>query len=302
MRWSSLAVCALMSLHCGGKRSTSDERDERKPELHWDEHVGWELDRPFPPGKTSRKRGPTEYLALKYASLDNAQLASKVVLHGGLRDRSLIARPQELCHPNLQNIVASVRPDRLLIRIDGTPTPKQAACLAALRTPALYLGLCHTDRTSSFGRCDGDAQLRVLAAVPELTKRVRAIGVAFDDQSSWRLLPRFGALEYLAVRGKALTRVDEDALAQTCAQSALHSMDLFDATQLGNAPPVSTKCLYRLRHYAAAALPRHQPPPSTPCNLREVMTWTVDAHTRALFSGCKRVRLRGVREEAAKGR
>jgi hypothetical protein len=262
-------------------------------DLAWDRAVGWDVDR-LPPGVTSGARDPGEYLKLEYAGLERPGRFAAIIAAGvPLRDRSLIARPADLCAPAFGQVIAQMKPDRLLLRITGGLGPEGVDCLRRVPVPALYLALCPDDGTTIWA-CDGDAELVALAAAPGLLGRIRGLAIGFGERKSWALLARLEHLEDLLVRGPVLggdgTAVDVAALATMCGRSDLAVLDLFDAQNLGRNFPLPADCAYQRVTYAGVDLPRSGPafdhpddpaPGSAACKLRRVFLWHLDAAERA---------------------
>jgi len=248
--------------------ATSDE------ELVWDSSVGWEHRIHFQPGEISHRRDHATYLTLRDASLNDARMFKRFATGGvGLRDRSLIATPAELCNPVLRTVVNELSPDRLFVRIERGLTAVQVECLAQLKSPLLYLALCPYE--GPYADCDGDAELAALAGNAEVAARVRALGVAFSERESWAYLTKFSRLEYLGLHGPALQRADWDVVTTLCALPRLAFLDVQDAGH--SLFEEFEACAFPRRAYLGSRLP---PGPSkgSACALRRVL---VDELSRA---------------------
>lgn len=262
------------------------------PELV-DDSVGWQRrDAPTSPEDPSL-RHPATYLQLRYASLDDPKLFD-LILDGmwPLRDLSIVASGEELCHPSFVAAIARRRPDRLLLRVEAPFDEAHVQCLAALETDAFMLSMCPRDHMPHHGNCDGDQQLALLAASP-LRSRVRALAIGFDDHASWPLLMRFDALEYLTVRDEALRDAGSLPADVVCAQSSLRYVDLFDAQSPGAEAALPWACIRSLHGYAGWHLPfddeLRPPEPGAPageCALRMLQLWSLSDAARAELQPC----------------
>jgi hypothetical protein len=317
-------VLALASLSaCGGTLGTAPESDPasappsasasvsdtvsgsdtvsapaREPpterELAWDDHVGWEPRLRFPPGQISVRRPEGSYLRLETVlALAPPFVTTLLGRSGGvaLRDKPLVARPEDLCHPALRAAVTELAPDRLLLDLEGDLDAASLACLEALPVPTLFLSTCrHDGALPTMDHClDGDAQLARLAASPALRDRMVGLAIGLGDEPSWALLASFPRLEHLAVRGEALDRVDPRAADTVCGR--LRQLDLLDplhGQSLHQHPhpfPFSFRCLARLEVFHGRRLPPVEPVPV--CALRHVALFSLDAERRAaLVEAC----------------
>jgi hypothetical protein len=264
------------------------------PELVVDS-VGWQRrDAPVSPDDPDL-RHPSTYLQLRYASLDEPALFD-MILDGAqpLRDLSLVASGDEACHPTFAAAIARRRPDRMLLRLEGTITAAHVACVAALETDALLLSLCPIEHNIVYDDCDGDEQLALVAASPALRSRVHALAVAFSEPTTWPLLARFPALEYLTIRDEALRNPGPDAIAAVCSHPGLRHLDVFDAQNPGAELVPPWACVKSLQSYAGWRLsfddemPLPEPlAPEQPCNLRALLLWSLSDAARSHLQGCR---------------
>ncbi|MBL4685963.1 MAG: hypothetical protein JKY37_15320, partial [Nannocystaceae bacterium] len=174
------------------------------PDLTWDGPIGWEPRPIFPAGVTllERQEG-TDYVNLKYFPWSDAKV--NALMLGALRSfetTALLMPHERLCEPAWIKAIEQAQPPRLLLRIEGDPTPQQWDCLQELGTSDLYLGLCHATNPAFWG-CDGNLQLQALELRPQLRGRVRGLGVAFTKAELWSVFPRFPRLSHLTIRGSA---------------------------------------------------------------------------------------------------
>ncbi len=266
--------------------------------LDYDHPVGWQRRILFAPGEATRKRSEASYLDLQYASLDDEELSRRVILSDGkLADRSLIARPEDLCHPNFIAAVRAAAPERLLLQIQGDFSAAHMKCVEQLGVERLYLGLCPDDGASIWP-CDGDAQLATLGAASTLHPRIRGLAVGAGERASLRHLDGLVNLEYLVLRGPMLDDVDEADSARLCAFEHLRYFDSLDATRAGSVliPPLS--CALRLQTFIAPQLTRRDdwsipplpplPPADTssPCRLRRIVVWQLNKNDRLALKPC----------------
>lgn len=269
---------------------------EGLPELV-DDSVGWQRrDAPSSP-EDADLRHPATYLQLRYASLDDPKLF-EMNLDGRwpLRDLSLVASGEELCHPSFAAAIARRRPERLLLRVEAPFGEPHVECLAALETDALMLSMCPLEHLPHHGNCDGDEQLALLAASP-LRARVRALAIGFGDHASWPLVARFDALEYLTVRGEALRDAEPIAVGAVCSHAGLRHVDLFDAQNPGAEVVLPWACVWSLHSYAGWHLPFDDddlrlPEPGAPsgeCELRMLQLWTLSDAARAELQPCRKL-------------
>jgi hypothetical protein len=259
--------------------------------------VGWQRrDAPRSP-EDADKRHPATYLQLRYASLDDPGVFEMLLDARAwpLRDLSIVGTGDEVCHPVFAAAIARRAPDRLLLRLEGPPlTAEHVACVAALRTDALLLSLCPREHLSLYDDCDGDRQLALLAASPELRPRVHALAVAFDQPETWEQLGRFEALEHLTIRGEALRNPAPRAISTVCSLPALRHLDVLDAESPGAelVPPWS--CVEALHGYTGwhlsfdeeLALPE-LPGPERPCELRSLLLWSLSDAARSRLQECR---------------
>ncbi len=265
------------------------------PELSYDRAVGWEVRVPFAPGQTSRKRDPDAYLTIAYASLDDIDLARMVIRgRGRLEDRSLIATPDELCHPSFVRVVQQLQPDRLLLRIRGDWAASHAQCVLSLGVERLYLGLCPDDGETIWA-CDGDAQIATLLAAPELHPLVRGLAFGAGDPSTLEVVRSLPNLEYVQFRGPMLEKVTPEHAALFCSLPHLRYFDSLDATRAGAQLVPPLRCVLRLQTFIAPNLsergewsPTKMPPHPAdgPCALRRILVWSLDDREREILARC----------------
>jgi hypothetical protein len=271
---------------------TSPDPARRAPDLDWDSARGWELPQAFPPGELSGKRDPDLFLRLAYASLDSPEIL-RLHLTPGIENRSLIASPNELCHPNLAAVLSELRPSRLLLRIKGEPTPDEWNCLADLPDIDLYLTLCPNKAYPTLYQCDGDAQLDAMEKRPELRRRVRGLAVSFDEPRHWATLSQFPRLTMLTVRGPAVGIAPEiDEIQALCALPELAYVDFFDAGQLPHRAELPLACAFGLETYRNMRFVSDwevhtAPPPGFPsCRLRRIEVFSIRDRDRAWLQAC----------------
>ncbi|UJR80189.1 hypothetical protein [Sandaracinus amylolyticus] len=289
-----LALCAA----CGGGEARPPaqpapvQHAESEPvaletALSWDSHVGWEPPLQFAPGEVTARRPEGTYLVLEHSLLENPEIFVALARTSGgrpLRDKPLIARPEELCHPSLLRAVTELRPDRLLVHLRGGLDEAQRDCLAHLPVEDLYVSACpHDGALPLVDVCpDGDAVLALLASSPELRTKIRGLAIGFGEQSSWALLPAFSRLERLTIRGRALDAIDVRAAFALCDHPALRHLDALEANQPGlRFDVLPARCVARFETWHAWTAPALDG--VTSCALRDVMVWEMEPAERERY-------------------
>lgn len=267
------------------------------PDLTWDGPIGWEPRPIFPVGVTHLERQEgTDYVNLKYFPWNDAKV--NALMLGALRSfetTALLMPHERLCEPAWIKAIEQAQPPRLLLRIEGDPTPQQWDCLQDLGTSDLYLGLCHATNPAFWG-CDGNLQLQALELRPQLRGRVRGLGVAFTKAELWSVFPKFPRLSHLTIRGSATREGPSPKLqADLCALPDLFSVDLLDATEPGRNPQLPVACALGLGSYAAWQLLDGEAPPAVKCRLRHALFWSLDEASIAVLDRCSNLTLEVVR-------
>lgn len=262
--------------------------------LDYDRAVGWERWVPFPPGEVSRERDPATYLKLTYASLDDLQLA-RPVLRGRvpIEDRSLIATPEELCHPNFVQVIQELEPERLLLRVQGDWTAEHLRCVQDLGVDRLYLGLCPDDGATIW-RCDGDAQIAALVAAPQLHPLVRGLAFGAGEAASLEVIRSLPNLEYVQLRGPMLETATPEHAAMFCSLPHLRYYDSLDAMRAGVELVPPLPCVLRLRTFIGPHLVARDgwwsstatPEPEGECALRRIVVWSLDEDDERTLERC----------------
>lgn len=258
--------------------------------LAWDRHVGWE---PTPTydaeGHHARPAG--SYLRLRGLLEDPALFAALARRSAGLplHDKPLIGRLEELCHPTLREVVAEVRPPRLLLFLEGAIDGSQVPCLESLATPKLFISACSR---ATGGCASGDSLLASLAESEQLRARVAGLGTTLGREASWGHLTHLTALSHLAIRGEALRHVDMAAAFAIVGGGALQTLDALDPTHLGRGGLhlVPARSVARLREVWLERAPLHEHVGT--CSLERMVVWSIPGSERARWErSCPGVRL-----------
>lgn len=129
-----------------------------------------------------------------------AQLYRERFSRVDLETTSLVFDTADLCAPLFTEAVKARRPKHLLLSLQGSLTASGIACLSALRVPALYVAGClYRGNWRDGARCDGDAEIALLAADPFLRTSIRGLAASVSSVAALTRLAELENLTYLAL-------------------------------------------------------------------------------------------------------
>jgi hypothetical protein len=170
-------------------------------------HVGWtQLNKPLPLQYLGSRGANIESFE-NWKQLQNNAVFQKVfemkLAHLKWSATSIQLNDDDLCSAQFREAVRKAAPPRLLLRLESGISATTVACLKQLQTPRLYLAGCLYRKHRSGDRCNGDAELSVLAADTILSSRVLGLAVSLSNREAVQQLSAFANLEYLAIASGA---------------------------------------------------------------------------------------------------
>ena len=198
--------------HAGGDAQTPGPISEAPPELDlsitfhpgFTSHLGWvQLKTPIslqyvgsPGAKIQRFDGDWQRAKVDAGARRVFEMELAAV---DWPSTSVLLDEGRLCSAELHDAVVRANPARLLLRVDGGLSAAGVACLGRLPAARLYLAGCLYRSHRPEDRCDGDAEIRALAADEGVRTRVAGLAFSVSTREALLRLRRFPALAYLAI-------------------------------------------------------------------------------------------------------